>query len=127
VIIDVAGNPTVSRLRRALTARGTAVLTGGEQGGTLTGGMSRQLRALALSPFVRQRLTMFVATVHRADLDRLTALVSEGKVTPILERTYPLAQAPDAMRRMEAGQARGKVAITVPAIPGSRSSDDAQR
>ena len=58
LIIDIAGNPTLSRLRRALTPRGTAVIVGGEEGGNLTGGMDRQLRALVLSPFVGQRLTM---------------------------------------------------------------------
>ena len=59
LIIDIAGSPTLSRLRRALTPTGTAVIVGGEDAGQLTG-MSRQLRALALSPFVRQRLTMLV-------------------------------------------------------------------
>lgn len=113
VIIDVAGNPTLSRLRRALTPHGTVVLTGGEDGGRLTGGMTRQLRALAISPFVGQRLTMFIAQVRTGDLDRLAALVRDGKVTPVVDRTYPLDQAPDALHRMEAGEARGKVAITV--------------
>jgi NADPH:quinone reductase-like Zn-dependent oxidoreductase len=113
VIIDVAGNPALSRLRRALTPHGTAVLTGGEHGGRLTGGMSRQLGALALSPLVGQRLTMFIAAVRTADLDRLVVLVGEGAVTPSVSRTYPLDQVPDAMRRMEAGESRGKVAITI--------------
>ena len=61
LILDIAGNPTLSRLRRALTPTGTAVIVGGEEGGSFTGGMNRQLRALALSLFVRQRLTMFVS------------------------------------------------------------------
>ncbi len=112
LIIDIAGNPSLSRLRRALTPHGTVVLTGGEDGGTLTG-MSRQLRALALSPFVGQRLTMFIAKVRTSDLERLTALIRDGKVTASLHRTYPLDQVPEAMRRMEAGEARGKVAIRV--------------
>jgi NADPH:quinone reductase-like Zn-dependent oxidoreductase len=113
VIIDIAGNPTLSRLRRALTSHGTVVLTGGEDGGNLTGGMTRQLRALALSPFVDQRLTMFVGKVRSADLERLAALIRDGKVTPSLHRTYRLDQVPEAMRRLEDGEARGKVAITV--------------
>lgn len=113
LIIDIAGNPTLSRLRRALTPHGTAVLTGGEAGGSLTGGMDRQLRALALSPFVGQHLTMFIAKVRTGDLERLAVLVRDGKVAPSVHRTYPLDQVPEAMRRLEAGESRGKVAITV--------------
>jgi NADPH:quinone reductase-like Zn-dependent oxidoreductase len=113
LIIDLAGNPTLSRLRRALTPTGTAVLTGGEDGGDLTGGMNRQVRALALSMFVRQRLTTCVSLVRARDLERLTALVEAGKLTPSIDRTYPLDRAPEAMRRLDAGQARGKIAITV--------------
>jgi NADPH:quinone reductase-like Zn-dependent oxidoreductase len=73
--------------------------------------MSRQLRALVLSAVVGQRLTMFVGTVRAADLDRLCVLIGDGAVTPSLHRTYPLAEAPVAMRRLEAGESRGKVAI----------------
>jgi NADPH:quinone reductase-like Zn-dependent oxidoreductase len=113
VVIDIAGNPTLSRLRRALTPHGTAVLVGGEDGGSLTGGMDRQLGALALSRFVSQRLTMFIAAVHAADLDRLAALTTEGKIKPRLDRSYPLNQLPDAMRRLQVGEARGKLAITI--------------
>jgi NADPH:quinone reductase-like Zn-dependent oxidoreductase len=113
LVIDIAGNPSLSRLRRALTPRGTVVLTGGEAGGSLTGGMDRQLRALALSPFVRQRLTMFVGQVRTRDLDRLAALIDDGAVTPSLHRTFPLDETPAAMRLLEAGAARGKVVITV--------------
>jgi NADPH:quinone reductase-like Zn-dependent oxidoreductase len=75
--------------------------------------MSRQLGALVLSRFVGQRLTMFIATVHAPDLERLATLVTEGKITPRVDRTYPLEQVPDAMRRIEAGGACGKIAIRV--------------
>lgn len=112
LILDIAGNPTLARLRRALTPTGTAVIVGGEGGGSWTG-MSRQLRAVALSPFVRQRLTFFVARQRAADLERLVGLIEAGTVTPSIDRTYPLDQAPEAMRHLEAGKARGKVAITV--------------
>jgi NADPH:quinone reductase-like Zn-dependent oxidoreductase len=115
VIIDIAGNPALSRLRRALTPHGTAVLVGGEDGGSLTGGMNRQLGALALSYFVGQRLTMFIAAVHAPDLKQLAALVAEGKITPRVDRSDPLAQVPDAVRRLEAREACGKIAITIDA------------
>ncbi len=121
LILDFAGNPTLSRLRRALSATGTAVIGGGEQGGNVIG-MGRQLRALAISPFLpRQRLTMFVARERAADLEQLAEFLGAGTVRPCLDRTFPLEQAQDAMRYLEAGQVRGKVAITVlPAPPGNR-------
>jgi NADPH:quinone reductase-like Zn-dependent oxidoreductase len=114
LIIDIAGNPSLSRLRRALTPAGTAVIVGGEDGGDLTG-MGRQLRALALSPLTRQRLTMVTPRQRSSDLERLTAFIEAGTVTPSIGATYPLERVPEAMRFLETGQARGKVAITVSA------------
>jgi NADPH:quinone reductase-like Zn-dependent oxidoreductase len=113
LIVDIAGNPTLSRLRRALTATGTVVIVGGEEGGNFTGGINRQLRALALSPFVRQQLTMFIAKQRSRDLERLTELIEAGMMMPHIDRTYRLDQGADAMRHLEAGRARGKIAITV--------------
>ena len=113
LILDIAGNPTLSRLRHALTPTGTAVITGGEDGGNLTGGMNRQLRALVLSPFVRQRLTMFLGKVRSSDLERLIELIEAGTVTPSLDRTYTLDRVPEAIDHLEAGKVRGKVAITI--------------
>ncbi len=113
LILDIAGNPSLARLRRALTPTGTAVIVGGEEGGSWTGGFGRQLRAVALSLFVRQRLTMFACKQRASDLVRLTDLIEAGKVTPSIDRTYPLDRVPEAMRHLEAGTARGKVAITI--------------
>jgi NADPH:quinone reductase-like Zn-dependent oxidoreductase len=113
LILDIAGNPTLSRLRRALTPTGTAVITGGEDGGSWTGSIDRQLRALALSPFLSRRLTMFISKERASDLERLTYLIEAGKVTPSIDRSYSLDRAPEAMRHLEAGKARGKVAISI--------------
>jgi NADPH:quinone reductase-like Zn-dependent oxidoreductase len=113
LILDIGGNSSLSRLRRALTPNGTLVIVGGENGGRWTGGFGRQLRAVALSPFVRQRLVMKIPKENHADLERLARLIEAGKLTPTVERTYPLEQAPDAMRHLQAGHARGKLAITV--------------
>jgi NADPH:quinone reductase-like Zn-dependent oxidoreductase len=113
LILDIAGNPTLSRLRRALTATGTVVIAGGEEGGSFSGGMNRQLRAVAVSPFLRQRLTTFIAKQRSSDLGRLSALIEAGNLRPSVERSYPLDQAADAVRYLAAGQARGKVAITI--------------
>jgi NADPH:quinone reductase-like Zn-dependent oxidoreductase len=113
LILDIAGNPSLSRLRRALAPSGTAVIVGGEEGGNFSGGMNRQMRALAVSPFVRQRLTMFIAKQRSSDLERLTGLIEAGTLTPSVDRTYSLDRVPEAMRYLEAGKARGKLAISV--------------
>ncbi len=113
LILDIGGNPSLARLRRALTPTGTAVIVGGEEGGKWTGGFGRSLRAPFLSMVVRQRLAMLASKERASDLERLTPLIEAGKVTPSIDRSYPLDQVPEAMRRLEAGQARGKVVITV--------------
>jgi NADPH:quinone reductase-like Zn-dependent oxidoreductase len=113
LILDIAGNAPLARLRRVLAPRGTLVLTGGEDGGRWFGGLERQLRALVVSPFVRQRLTSFISRERHADLERLAVLADDGRVVPVIERTYPLADAPAAMRHLAAGQARGKLVITI--------------
>jgi NADPH:quinone reductase-like Zn-dependent oxidoreductase len=113
VIIDLAGNPSLKRLRRALAHSGTAVLTGGEEGGPLTGGMDRQFRALALSPFISQKLTMIVGTERSEDLENLAGLLQAGTIVPAIDRSYPLDQVPEAMRYFDAGKTSGKIAITM--------------
>ena len=75
--------------------------------------MERQVWALAISPFVRQKLKMFVAREHYEELQVLSELIEAGKITPVIDRTYPLSQAADAIRYLEKGHARGKVVITV--------------
>ncbi len=114
LIIDIAGLTDLARLRRALTRTGTLVLVGGEGGGDWTGGtIGRQVRARLASLFSRQRLTSVIATERGSDYERLAELLASGKVVPSLDRAYPLAQAAEAMRHLEAGAVRGKVAVTV--------------
>jgi NADPH:quinone reductase-like Zn-dependent oxidoreductase len=112
LILDIGGSTPVRRLRRALRPRGTLVFVGGENSGNLTG-LGRQLRGALISPFLRQRLVLLVAKERAADLERLTGLIEDGKVVPSVDRSYPLDEAPDAMRLLEKGQVRGKVVITV--------------
>jgi NADPH:quinone reductase-like Zn-dependent oxidoreductase len=113
LVLDIGGNSPLSRLRRVLTRTGTLVIVGGEEGGRWTGGFGRSLRAPLLSPFVTQRLTMLASKERASDLERLTELIETGTVTPSIDRTYPLDGVPDAMRHLEAGDVRGKVAITI--------------
>jgi NADPH:quinone reductase-like Zn-dependent oxidoreductase len=112
VILDIGGNRSIKQLRRALTPRGRLVIMGGETDGRWLGGTDRQLRAMALSPFIGQRLGTFVSSQKAADLFALAELVERGKLTPVIDRTYPLSQAPAAIRYLQDGHARGKVVLT---------------
>jgi NADPH:quinone reductase-like Zn-dependent oxidoreductase len=113
LILDIGGNNGLSRLRRALAPHGTLVLVGGEEGGSLTGGFGRQIRAIVLTRFVGQRLTMLVSKERSTDLEALRPYLEGGEVTPVVDRTFSLSEVPEAMRHLEAGMARGKIAITV--------------
>jgi NADPH:quinone reductase-like Zn-dependent oxidoreductase len=113
LILDIGGNSPLSRLRRALTPEGTLVIAGGEGGGRWLGGTDRQLRAMMVCPFVGQKLGTFISKENHEDLIILTELVESGKVTPVIDRTYPLSEVPEAIRYLEEGHAQGKVVITV--------------
>ncbi len=112
VILDIAGNRSLSELRRALTPRGTLVIVGGEDAGNWLG-VRRQLRAAALSPFVRQKLGFFISKERRQDLEELRRLLETGTIRPVVDRTFPLEEVPAAIRYLRDGQARGKVVITI--------------
>jgi len=113
LILDIGGNSSLSRLRRALASLGTLVIVGGEGGGRWLGGTDRQLRAMMLSPFVSQKLGTFVNKENHEDMLVLKELIEAGKVTPIIDRIYPLSEVPEAIRYLEEGHARGKVVISV--------------
>ena len=112
LVLDIAGNPSLSRLRRVLKPRGTVVFVGGEDGGAIVG-MGRQLRGVLMSMFLPQRLTLLATKERASDYERLTDLIEAGKVVPSLDRTFPLDEAPDAVRLLANGAIRGKVAIAV--------------
>jgi NADPH:quinone reductase-like Zn-dependent oxidoreductase len=113
LIIDIGGNSSLSRLRRALTRKGRLVITGGEGGGKWLGGVDRQLRAKMLSPFIAQKLTTFIAAPNARDLMVLKELIEVGEVRPVVDRIFALSEVPKAIDYLEEGHARGKVAITV--------------
>jgi NADPH:quinone reductase-like Zn-dependent oxidoreductase len=110
LILDIGGQTPLRRLRRALAPAGTLVIAGGDGRWT---GVGRQLRALAMSPLIRQRLTMYVSRHDQADLDTLRELTETGQLTPVIDRTWPLPEAPQALRHLCAGHARGKIVITI--------------
>jgi NADPH:quinone reductase-like Zn-dependent oxidoreductase len=113
LILDIGGNSSLAHLRRALVPRGTLVITGGEGGGRWLGGTDRQIRALMLSPFVGQKLGTFISKENHEDMIVLKELIESGKVAPVIDRTYPLSQVPEAIRYLQEGHAQGKVVITV--------------
>ena len=114
VIVDTAGRRPLSQLRRALTPKGTLVIVGGDGGGRWTGGFFRgMLRAPLLSLVVGQRLRGLMSKENQEDLRTLSELIEAGEVTPLIDRTYSLIEAPEAIRYLEEGHPRGKVVITV--------------
>ena len=114
LILDCAGRRKLSQLRRALTPKGTLVIVGGEGGGRLMGGFFRNLRAPVLSRFVGQRLRMLASKERPVDLQTLRELLEAGKVTPVIDRTFPLHEVPEAFRQLVQGGGRGgKLVITI--------------
>jgi NADPH:quinone reductase-like Zn-dependent oxidoreductase len=113
LILDTAGNRPLAHLRRALTAHGTLIIIGGEDGGAWLGGIDRPLRAVMLSPFTGHKLRGLVPDEDHKDLEVLREFIEAGKVTPVIDRTYPLSQTADAIDYLHNGFARGKVVITV--------------
>jgi NADPH:quinone reductase-like Zn-dependent oxidoreductase len=113
LIFQLAGTRSPSDLRRALTPKGTLVLSSGESDGRWIGPLGRVIKAAVLSPFLRQRLVTFEAKQSKDDLRVLKELVESGKLVPVIDRTYPLIETSEAIRYLETGHARGKVVITV--------------
>ena len=116
LIFDIVGNHSLSDCRRALTPEGTLVLVGGPDKGRWLGPLTGVLKAVVMSWFVSQKLRPFLAHLNKDDLMVMRELLEAGKVTPVIDRTYPLSEVPDAIRYLEEGHARGKVVITIPAI-----------
>ena len=112
VIVDVFGRTPVRRLRRALAPRGSLVIVGGE-GDRWIGGTQRQLGAALLSPFVRQRLVTFIAKEDAATLETINDLAAAGAIAPVVDRSYPLSEAGDAVTRLLEESGSGRVVLTV--------------
>jgi NADPH:quinone reductase-like Zn-dependent oxidoreductase len=113
LILDTAGHRSLSQLRRALTPEGTLVIVGSEGRGRWLGGFDRSLRAPLLARLVGQRLRMLASKPGQQDLQTLRELLEAGKLTPVIDRTYPLGDVPEAMRQLVEGHTRGKLVITV--------------
>jgi NADPH:quinone reductase-like Zn-dependent oxidoreductase len=115
VILDNVGTQPLSGFRRVLTPNGNYVMIGGggPNDGKWVGPMARPLKAMFMSPFISQKMGFFMAKQDKSDLNILADLMQSGKVTPVIDRTYPFNQIADAIRYLEQGHARGKVVVTV--------------
>ena len=117
LILDNAGNRSLSDFRRVLTPNGTLVFNGGgalsASQGRLLGPMASSIRAKMLSRFMSQKVATFLASVTQEDLTFLKELIEAGKVTPVIDRTYPLSETAEAIRYLEDGHARAKVVIAI--------------
>jgi len=107
LILDQVANHSLSDCRRALTPQGTHKPNGGHSG------LGYIIKAFVLSLFVRQQRGPYLAIPKNEDLVDLKELIESGKVTPVIDRTYPLSETAEAFRYLDEGHARGKVVITV--------------
>jgi NADPH:quinone reductase-like Zn-dependent oxidoreductase len=113
LVLDLAGQRSLTSLRRLLEPSGTLVIIGGEGGTRLLGGSSRQLRAVLLSLAVRQELRVLRAEDRHEDLLTLRGLLSYSQLVPVVSRTFTFSEAPDAVGYVHEGHAVGKVAVTI--------------
>jgi NADPH:quinone reductase-like Zn-dependent oxidoreductase len=113
LILDTAGRRPLPQLRRALTDEGTIVIVGGEGGDRWLGGFQRQIFAPLRTLFVKQKLLALMFKERQQDLLTLKELIEAGKLTPVIDKTYPLGEAAEAIRYLEKGHARGKVVLTI--------------
>ncbi|MGK2851153.1 MAG: NAD(P)-dependent alcohol dehydrogenase [Candidatus Limnocylindrales bacterium] len=116
LVIDMVGDRSLSELRRALVPHGTLVAVGSGAGGWL-GPAARMLQAMARSPFVSQRLVGVTGTPRRADLEFITGLIEAGQVTPVIDRTYPLPEAREAIRYATPMAMARRAVVTFPSNP----------
>src|SRR4029077_9036477 len=114
LILDTVGNHSLLQYRRVLTPHGIVVIIGGPSSGPVMRALIPPIKALLLPPFVSQRFEPFLAAFNPQDLRTLAELMQAGKLTPVIDRQYPLAEIPEAMRYVEAGHARGKVILNIP-------------
>jgi NADPH:quinone reductase-like Zn-dependent oxidoreductase len=112
IIVETGGNRPLSELRRALTPRGHLVLVGGEGGNSVLGTTGKWIHAAMLSPMVKQTLRSLATKPNQADLQVIRGLIESGKLTPVIDRAFPLSATADAFRYLKTSRGRGKIVIS---------------
>ena len=113
LVIDTVGTHSIGAFRRVLTPHGALIIVGAASAGRWIGGLSGALQAMVVAPFVSQKVGFFLARLNHSDLDYLGKLMADGKLVPVIDRRYPLADTAEALRYVEAGHSRGKVVIAI--------------
>jgi NADPH:quinone reductase-like Zn-dependent oxidoreductase len=113
LIVDMVGSRSLLDNKRVLKPDGIFVIVGGPKGGDFLGPMTTVIKASLMSPFVSQDMGMMLADSSKQDLAFIADLIHTGKVTPVIDRHYPLSEAAAAVAYVEEGHARGKVIIDV--------------
>jgi NADPH:quinone reductase-like Zn-dependent oxidoreductase len=113
VIFDAVGNHSLSEYRRVMTPQGIFVIVGGPSTDPWIGPLIMPLKAKLVAPFVSQKFEFFLADINPQDLQVLAGMAQSGKLTPVIDKTYPMSDIQTAMRYLETGHARGKVAVQV--------------
>ena len=113
MILDNVSSLPLTRLRGVLTTKGTLVLNGGGSPGHVFGPIGTLLKAVVVNLFVSQRLRPLPSKTERQELLDVTELIEDGKLTPVVDRTYPLADTAEGLRYVEQGHVRGKAVVTL--------------
>jgi NADPH:quinone reductase-like Zn-dependent oxidoreductase len=113
LILDNVGNHSLSAYRRVMTPEGIVSIVGGPNENAWLGPLVQPIKGIVLSPFSSQRFAMFIAELNVPDLELISDLIRQGKITPVIDRRYALSEVPEAIRYLETGRARGKVIVTV--------------
>ena len=113
LILDNVGNHSLSEIRRVLTPTGALVIIGGPSDNAWMGPLTGLMKAAIMSPFVSQKMIFMLAQANKDDLDVLRDMMQTGKLTPVIDKRYPLSETAEAISYLEQGHARGKVIITL--------------
>jgi NADPH:quinone reductase-like Zn-dependent oxidoreductase len=112
VVFQIAGNASAWACRQALTSKGRLILCSGDGGGRVFGPIARIAAAMLLSPFIGQKVRVYVAKAGTENLDALTEMIDRGDVAPVIDATFPLGDAAEAVRRFGHGHGPGKIVLT---------------
>ena len=113
LMLDIAGSRSWSEYKRVLKPKASFVLVGAQKGSGLLGPLGHVIKVRLASLRASQRVTFFIAKLNREDLQVMRELIEAGKVTPVVERSYPLSNTADALRYLGEGHAQGKIVLTV--------------